>query len=282
MTSMDYVRAAQPRIVALFLVTVLAAMLLCGSPAAWRALVVLVATALTVGGAALLNNVIERDVDRSMARTRRRPTASGRLAPARGALTGLAAVAAGAAALWAVAGGLAAVFALLGAFYYVVVYTLLLKPRTALSAVPGGVAGVFPALIGWAATGAAWSGAILFLCVLIPVWSPPHSWALTLALGDDYRASGIPTPPARYGEEATRRLIAGFVAALTVVLAAPLGAGLFGAVYAAGAVVAAVLLWAFTVRLLGRPTGGAAWALFKATGPCLALVLAAAVADQLL
>jgi protoheme IX farnesyltransferase len=190
-------------------------------------------------------------------------------------------VAAGAAALWAVAGGLAAVFALLGAFYYVVVYTLLLKPRTALSAVPGGVAGVFPALIGWAATGAAWSGAILFLCVLIPVWSPPHSWALTLALGEDYRASGIPTPPARYGDDVTRRLIAAFTVALTVVLAVPLGAGLFGAVYAAGVVVAAVLLWAFTARLLGRPSPATAWALFKVTGPCLALVLAAAVLDQL-
>ena len=146
---------------------------------------------------------------------------------------------------------------------------------------PGGVAGVFPALIGWAATGSAWTGAIAFLCVLIPVWSPPHSWALTLALGDDYRASGIPTPPARYGDGATRRLIAGFVVALTVVLAAPLGAGLFGTVYAAGMVLAVVLLWAFTLRLLGRPSSAAAWALFKVTGPCLALVLAAAVVDVL-
>ena len=281
MASMDYLRAAQPRVVALFLVTVLAAMLLCGSPAAWRVLAVLAATALTVGGAAMLNNVIERDADRRMERTRRRPTASGRIPPARATLAGLAGVAAGAAALWAVAGGLAAVFALLGAFYYVVLYTLLLKPRAALSAVPGGVAGVFPALIGWAATGAAWSGAILFLCVLIPVWSPPHSWALTLALGDDYRASGIPTPPARYGDEATRRLIAGFMVALTVVLAAPLGAGLFGAVYAAGMALAVVLLWAFTLRLLGRPSTATAWALFKVTGPCLALVLAAAVIDVL-
>jgi len=279
---MDYVRAAQPRVVALFLVTVLAALLLCGSPAAWRVVLVLAATALTVGGAALLNNVIERDADRRMERTRRRPTASGRIPPARAALAGLAGVAAGAAALWAVAGGLAALFALLGAFYYVVVYTLLLKPRTALSAVPGGVAGVFPALIGWAATGAAWSGAILFLCVLIPVWSPPHSWALTLALRDDYRSSGVPTPPTRYGDAVTRRLIAGFLAGLTVVLAAPPAAGLFGAVYAAGAVVAAALLWAFTARLLGRRSSAAAWALFKVTGPCLALVLAAAVADQLL
>ena len=282
MPFMDYLRAAQPRIVALFLVTVLAAVLLCGAPEAWRVLAVLAATALTVGGAALLNNVIERDLDQRMERTRRRPTASGRIPPARAAAAGLVGVAAGAAALWAVAGGLAAVFALLGAFYYVVVYTLLLKPRSALSAVPGGVAGVFPALIGWAATGAGWSGAVLWLCVLIPVWSPPHSWALTLALENDYRASGIPTPPTRYGEAATRALIAGFVALLTVVLAVPLGTGLFGAVYAAGMVVAVVLLWAFTAGLLGRASSAAAWALFKVTGPCLALVLAAAVADRLL
>jgi protoheme IX farnesyltransferase len=279
---MDYVRAAQPRIVALFLVTALAAMLLCGSPAAWRVLAVLAATALTVGGAALLNNVIERDVDRRMERTRRRPTASGAIPPPRAALAGAGGVAAGAAALWAVSGGLAAAFALLGALYYVVVYTLLLKPRTALSAVPGGVAGVFPALIGWAATGQAWSGAILFLCALIPVWSPPHSWALTLALRDEYQASGIPTPPSRYGDDAARRLIAAFVAAFTVVVAAPLAGGLFGAVYAAGATPALALLWAFTVRLFRRPAAGAAWALFKVTGPVLALVLAAAVADRLL
>ena len=279
---MDYLRAAQPRVVALFLVTVLAAMLLAGTPAGWRVLVVLAATALTVGGAAILNNVIERDVDRRMERTRRRPTASGRIPPARAALAGLVGVAAGSAALWAVAGGLAAVFALLGAFYYVVLYTLLLKPGTALSAVPGGVAGVFPALIGWAATGTGWSGALLWLCVLIPVWSPPHSWALTLALEDEYRTTGVPTPPARYGDAATRRLITGFVALLTVVLAAPLGVGLFGAVYAAGAAGAVLVLWAFTLGLVGRATREAAWALFKVTGPCLALVLAAAVADHLL
>ena len=282
MAAMDYLRAAQPRIVALFLVTVLAAVLLCGAPETWRVLAVLAATALTVGGAALLNNVIERDVDRRMERTRRRPTASGRVPPARAAAAGLAGVAAGAAALWAVAGCQAAVFAVLGALYYVVVYTLLLKPRTALSAVPGGVAGVFPALIGWAATGTGWSAAVLWLCVLIPVWSPPHSWALTLALEDDYRASGIPTPPTRYGEAATRTLIAVFVALHTAVLAAPAATGLFGPVYAAGAAVAAVLLWAFTLRLLRGGSPDAAWALFKVTGPCLALVLAAAVADRLL
>ncbi len=281
MAAMDYLRAAQPRIVALFLLTVFAAMLLCGRPAAWLMLVVLAATGLTVGGAALLNNTIERDVDRRMERTRRRPTASGRISPARAFAAGTVAVAAGSVALWATAGGLAALFSLLGAAYYVLVYTLLLKPNSALSAVPGGVAGVFPALIGWAATGAPWSGSILFLCVLVPVWSPPHSWALTLALEDEYRSSGIPTPAVRFGGRATRRLIAAFVLALSAVLAAPLVTGLYGWIYAAGAVPAALVLWAFTTRLISRTSPRAAWALFKVTGPCLALVLLAAVADQL-
>ena len=278
---MDYLRAAQPRIVALFLVTALAAMLLCGSPAAWRVLVVLAATALTVGGAALLNNVIERDVDRLMERTRRRPTASGRIPPARAALAGGLAVAAGAAALSAVAGGLAALFALLGAAYYVLVYTLLLKPHSALSAVPGGwPASSRPHRLGGDRLAVVRLHPVL--CVLIPAWSPPHAWALTLALGDDYRASGILTPAARYGDAATRRLIAALVLGLTVVLAAPLGAGLFGLVYAAGMTLAALLLWTFTLRLLLRPSAAAAWALFKASGPALALVLAAAVADTFL
>jgi heme o synthase len=278
---MDYLRAAQPRIVALFLVTTLAAMLLCGAPPAYRALAVLAATALTVGGAALLNNTLERDVDRRMARTRRRPTASGRIPPARALAAGLTAVALGAVVLLVVSGGLAALFALLGAAYYALVYTLLLKPHSALSAVPGGIAGVFPALIGWAATGSPWSGEILFLCLLIPVWSPAHSWALTLALADEYRGSGIPTPPARYGEAATVRLIAVFLTAFTVVLAVPLATGVFGWVYALGAAAAALLFWGFAVPLLRRPGSRSAWRLFKASGPCLALVLVAAVADKL-
>jgi len=279
---MDYVRAAQPRVVALFTLTVLAAMLLGGSPGPAAALAVLSATALTVAGAALLNNHLERDVDRRMARTSGRPTASGRIGP-RGALAaGLGAVAVGALALAAVAGGLAALLALAGAAYYAFVYTLVLKPHMALSSIPGSLAGVFPVLIGWAATGAPPSGALLFVCALVVVWSPPHFWALSLAREDDYRASGIPTPAARYGDEVTRRLIAGFVAALAVVAAAPFVAGLFGLLYAAVALVATVLLCWLTLRLQTAGSQAAAWTLFKSSGPYLAVVLAAAVLDQLL
>jgi len=279
---MDYLRAAQPRIVALFLVTVLAAMLLAGGADAWLVIAVLAATALTVAGAAILNNVIERDADARMQRTRRRPTASGRLRPGRAGAVGFAAVAAGVLALWATAGGLAAVFALLGAAYYVLVYTLLLKPRTALSSVPGALAGVFPALIGWAATGAPWAADILFLCAVVFVWSPPHFWALSLARKDDYRASGIPTPAVRYGERATRRLIVAFFAAFTGIVTAAAVTGLYGIPYASIALATTLVLSFFVARLLVTRTSTAAWALFKVSGPCLAAIVAAAVVDRLL
>ncbi len=279
---MDYVKAAQPRIVALFLVTVLAAMLLAGGAAAWLVIAVLVATALTVAGAAILNNVIERDTDARMQRTRRRPTASGRLRPGRARAAGLVAVSAGVLALWATAGGLAAVFALLGAAYYVLVYTLLLKPRTALSSVPGALAGVFPALIGWAATGAPWSADILFLCAVVFVWSPPHFWALSLAREDDYRSSGIPTPAVRYGERTTRVLIVAFFAAFTGIVTAAAVTDLYGIPYAVIALAACLVLWFFVVRLLVTRTSATAWALFKVSGPCLAAVVAAAVVGRLL
>jgi heme o synthase len=279
---MDYVRAAQPRIVGLFLVTVLAALLLGGWPGLGESLAVLAATGLTVAGAAIVNNVLERDADARMERTRRRPTASGALPPGRALTAAVVAVAAGALALWAVAGPAAAGLALAGAAYYALVYTLLLKPHTALSSVPGALAGVFPALIGWAATGQAFSAQVLFLCGAIFLWSPPHFWALSLAREDDYRASGIPTPALRYGERRTRLLIAGFWAALTALVVAAWAGGLYGALYAAIAFAATAVLWIFVARLLAAPAPGRAWTLFKVSGPYLAAVLVAAVLDHLL
>jgi protoheme IX farnesyltransferase len=279
---MQYLQAAQPRVVGLFLLTVAAAMLLAGSRGPARILEVVVATALTVGGAAMLNNYVERDVDTRMERMRGRPIAAGRIPARRALVVGLALVAAGCLALWALAGGLAALFAVLGAVYYAIVYTMLLKPRMALSSVPGAFAGVFPALIGWAATGTPWSGAELYLCALIVLWSPPHFWALGLAREEDYRASGIPTPAVTYGEHATRLLITGFVAAVSVLTLVPAVTGLFGAPYVVAAAASGAVLWTFTARLLVQRTGPAAWSLFKVSGPYLAVVVVAAVIDRLL
>jgi protoheme IX farnesyltransferase len=278
---MDYLKAAQPRVVALFLLTVVVAMLLAGPPGAALFVAVVVAAGLTVAGAAMLNNYLERDVDRRMERTRRRPIAAGAVSPRRALIVSLAATVAGVLGLYVVAGTPAAVFALCGAAYYVVVYTLLLKPRTPLSALPGGIAGIFPALIGWTAAGGGWSHDIVFVCLLIVLWSPPHFWALSLALKDDYASSGIPTPPVAYGERATCRQILVLVAVLTALTAAPLAWDLSGLVYPVVALAAGVVLWVLAIDLYRRRTARSAWVFFKFSGPYLAAILVALVVDRL-
>ena len=148
---------------------------------------------------------------------------------------------------------------------------------------PGALAGVFPALIGWAATGAPWSADILFLCAVVFVWSPPHFWALSLAREDDYRSSGIPTPAGRYGERITRVLIVAFFAAFTGIVTAAAVTGLYGGLPSnAIALATNLVLWVFVVQLLITRTSAAAWALFKVSGPCLAAIVAAAVVGRLL
>ncbi len=278
---MDYVRAAKPRVVALFLLIAGAAMALAGGLGAARAAGVLAALALTVGGAALLNNWLERDVDARMERTRRRPTATGALAPGRALAAGLTAAIAGLAGLAATGGLLAAALGAAGVLYYVLVYTLLLKPRTAFSAVPGGLAGVFPPLIGWAATGAAWSGVPVVLGAIVFAWSPPHFWALAYALRADYASAGIPTPVLAYGEERARLQIVACVATLTALTVLPAATGLFGEVYLAVALAAGIALWAVTLRLILRPVPRSGWVLYKASGPYLAAIVLGMLLDQL-
>lgn len=279
---MDYLKAAKPRIVGLFLFTVLAAMLIAGRPPAWRMAAVLAATGLTLAGASILNNHLERAVDRQMERTRRRPTATGSLSRGQALTAGLVSITAGTAGLWAAAGLLAAALAAAGAAYYVVVYTLLLKPRSAMSAVPGGFAGLFPPLIGWAASGAAWTGEILFLCAVIYVWSPAHFWALAYARRDDYMLAGLPTPAARYGERSARLYILAYVSALTALAVLPVAAGDFGALYLLASLIAGVTFLVLAVRLLVSQTKACAWTMYKFSGPYLAVVILAMLLDRLL
>jgi len=278
----QYLRITKPPIVGLFLVTSLAAMLLAGSLRVGETAAVLIAIAMTVAGSAALNNYLERGVDAHMQRTRGRPTASGALAPGHALVFGVVVTLAGVAAVWAVAGPLAAALTAAGAFYYVVVYTLLLKPRLALSSVPGALAGAFPALAGWAATGAPWSAQVATLCVVIVVWSPSHFWALALARSSDYVASGIPSPATRYGARGARWLVLGGVLAVVAVSLAPVAAGVFGAVYLAAAAGAGVAFLIITARLVRVRTPEAAWLVHKLSGPYLGILVVAMVVDALL
>ena len=192
-----YVALTKPRIIELLLVTTLPTMVLAarGLPGLAVVLATMVGGTLAAGSANALNCFIDRDIDAVMRRTGHRPLARHQVSPSGALVFGsvLGAVAVlliGLTTNW-LAGGLTAV----AIGFYVVVYTMLLKRRTAQNIVWGGAAGCMPVLIGWAAvTGSlAWAPAVLFLVIFC--WTPPHFWALAIRYRDDYARAGVPMLP---------------------------------------------------------------------------------------
>ncbi len=204
----DWWRLFKPHVMQLAVFTAAVGLYLApGAPHPVLGAIAVLAIAAGAGAAAALNNAYDADIDRIMARTRARPTASGRIDPAEaagaGVVLGLLAVAVlGLATNWLAAGLLA-----LTILYYVLVYTILLKRRTPQNIVIGGAAGALPPVVGWAAA----SGEVLWhpwlLFTLIFFWTPPHFWALALTRSRDYARAGIPMLPVVAGRAATIRQI---------------------------------------------------------------------------
>jgi heme o synthase len=190
----------KPRIIELLLVTTLPTMLLAerGLPSARLILVTLAGGALAAGSANTLNCYIDRDIDAIMKRTSRRPLVArggATIKPAEALASGVVLGAAATLLLGLLANWLAAVLADGAILFYVFIYTLGLKRRTASNIVIGGAAGCFPVLVGWAAvTGrvSIWAG-VLFAVIFF--WTPPHFWALAMKFKDDYAAANVPMLP---------------------------------------------------------------------------------------
>jgi len=191
----------KPRIIELLLVTTLPTMLLAqrGLPGAELLTITLVGGALAAGSANTLNCYFDRDIDALMKRTSRRPLVAraGRPAikPAEALASGIVLGIAATLLLGLVVNWLAAVLADGAILFYVFVYTLGLKRRTASNIVIGGAAGCFPVLVGWAAvTGrVSWPAIVLFAVIFF--WTPPHFWALAMKFKDDYATASVPMLP---------------------------------------------------------------------------------------
>jgi protoheme IX farnesyltransferase len=278
-----WLEVAKPRLIPLLLATTIGGMAL---TAGWPLDGVTMAATLTGGAmasaaAGVLNCLWEEELDGRMQRTSRRALPSGRLA--RRQAFALAVLLTSAATLVLVVGvnPLAASLSLMGLCSYVLLYTALLKPRTSLNIVIGGVAGAIPPLVGAAAASGhlGWAGWWLF--ALVMVWTPAHFWSLALLLREDYRSVGIPMLPVVRGTEVTGRAIARY-SWLTVllsgfgVLALPSGGWLYG-----------LLLLPFNGRLLQlsaalrdnpddpqRARSLFRWSILYLFGICLLLVLA--------
>ncbi len=192
-----YVGLTKPRVIELLLLTTVPVMFFAerGIPALGLVAATVVGGSLSAGSASAFNCVYDRDIDEQMRRTRRRAlprhivTATSALVFA----TVLAVLSTVVLALWV--NWLSAGLSLLANAFYVLVYTILLKRRTTQNIVWGGLAGCFPALIGWTAvTGElAWTPVVLFLVVFF--WTPPHTWALALRYREDYANVDVPMLP---------------------------------------------------------------------------------------
>ncbi len=191
----------KPRIIVELLVTTVPTMLLArrGLPAVELILVTLVGGTLAAGSANTINCYIDRDIDALMRRTSRRPlVARGGVAaikPAEALVFGILLGAASTVLLGTQVNWLAAALADAAILFYVFVYTLGLKRRTASNIVIGGAAGCFPVLVGWAAVTGRVSLPAIVLFAVIFFWTPPHFWALAIKFRDDYAAANVPMLP---------------------------------------------------------------------------------------
>ncbi len=272
----DYVTLLKPTIILLLVITELSAMVMAarGWPRPEVLLGALAGGAMAAGGAGAVNQWFDRDIDKVMPRTRRRPIAAGRISPAAGLVFGISVGLLGVALIALTTNLLAAALALAGGLVYVFVYTMWLKRSTAQNIVIGGAAGAFPPLVGWAAVTGSLSPLAWVLFAIVFFWTPPHFWALALLLNKQYSAAKVPMLPVVAGERRTRLSILFYTVLLFAISLVPLI--WLGPIYAVAAIALGAAFLVLAGRASRRRDGASAVALFHYSLAYLALLFPAA------
>jgi heme o synthase len=244
----DFLALTKPRVMSLVVFTALCGLLV--APVQLPLVLgftAILCIALGAGACGALNQWYEVEVDAKMRRTAKRPLPAGRMDRQSAlhfgvGLGGFSVLLMGLATNW-----FAAVLLAVSILFYVLVYTVWLKPRTAQNIVIGGAAGAFPPLIGWVAATGHFAPLPLLLFAIIFLWTPPHFWALSLFVRSDYAAAGIPMLPVVAGVDNTRRQVFLYSLPMVAAAVAPWPLGLAGAAYGLSA---AVLSFVFIVLAL--------------------------------
>ena len=275
----DYVTLTKPRVQLLLLLTTVTTMYVAGDPSLSLIALTLLGGSLSAGGAGAVNHYWDRDIDAQMARTATRPVPAGRISP-RAALTfGVVLAVLSFALLATTVNLLAACLSLSGFLGYVFVYTMWLKRTTPQNIVIGGAAGAVPPLVGWAAVTGGLDPAALYLFAIVFYWTPPHFWALSLLMKDEYARVGVPMMPVVHGEVETRRQIVLYTVLLVVLTLPPVVFGFFGLIYAAAALALGGVFLVLALRLQRRADRPAALRTYLYSLLYLALLFGVMVAD---
>lgn len=276
-----YLALMKPKIALLLLITTAGAMFVAarGAPDAAIFWWTMLAGALSAGGANAINHFLDRDIDVHMGRTSRRPIPAGWVQPRAAVAWGLLLSALAFLLFYTQVNLLAALLSLAGGLYYIFIYTLWLKRRTHHNITIGGVAGAIPPLVGWAAITGGLDVTAWGLFAIIFFWTPPHTWALTLMVTQQYARVDVPMLPVVVGEAETRRLIVlyswAFFAVTLLLAALPL----FGYLYLAAALITGAIFMRRAYQVQQEGSKAAALRLYKYSLLHLALLFLAMVID---
>ncbi len=279
----DFLVLSKPLIVALLLVTTFGGLIAGGKawPSPALALWTMLGGGLAAAGSSALNQYIDRDLDKNMQRTSRRPLAAGRMTPAEGLSFGLALCLVSYYLLACMVNLTAALLSLAGIFYYVIFYSILLKRATVQNIVIGGGAGAIPPMVGWAAATGHLSLAAWILFLIIFMWTPPHFWALAIVRLRDYERAGIPMLPVVKGEKAARWQILIYTIILVgTTMLLPLVRAT-GIVYLVSAIVLGALLIVAAWQVWKVPGNKVAWRMYRWSSMYLAFIFLALMIDAL-
>jgi heme o synthase len=275
----DYVELTKPKVQSLLLFTTVTTMEIAGDPKVSRIALACVGGYMSAGGAGAVNHWYDRDIDAQMERTASRPIPSGRVAPRSALIYGCALALGSFILMWLTLNLLSASLAFAGFVGYVGVYTVWLKRRTWHNIVIGGAAGAIPPMVGWAATRGSLSWTAVYLFAIVFYWTPPHFWALSLLMKEEYAKVRVPMLPVVRGEAMTRQQILLYSLLLYAVTQLPFCAGAFGIFYLVASMVLGLAFIGLAVLLYRRKDRRSALRLYLFSLAYLALLFGAMVAD---
>ncbi|HKU84024.1 MAG TPA: heme o synthase [Candidatus Nitrosocosmicus sp.] len=286
----DYIEVSKPRIVIVLVITAVTSMLAAtrfdGTPNAawdisgWKLLFLIISGSLSSMGASAINQFYDKNIDNLMGRTAKRPIPSGRLKANSVLIYGLALCVTSVVLAWFTLNPMATFMIGLGIFFYVVIYTILLKRRTVWNIVIGGFAGSAAAMAGWATTTNSIDVLGFLVGWIVFMWTPPHFWCLAIKQREEYSKAKVPMLPVIYGNQVTAKYI--FINSLILI---PYSLSLYffglGMLYVGVAAVSGSLMTLYHYKLLKNPTPELAWKAYKVTAPYLVIIFVAIALDAL-
>ncbi|HEX6018254.1 MAG TPA: heme o synthase [Burkholderiaceae bacterium] len=280
----QYMALTKPRVVQLIVFCAVIGMLLAvpGVPP-WRSTIAAtIGIWLVASAAAAFNCLVERQIDRRMARTAWRPTARGELSEAQALTFSLLLCAAGSLLLYIEVNALTMGLTLATFVGYAIVYTVILKPLTPQNIVIGGASGAMPPVLGWAAMRSDVGPEAMLLFLIIFLWTPPHFWALALYRSEDYRRAGLPMLPVTHGSQFTRLHVLLYTLVLFAGTLLPFVQGMSGRLYLAAAVLLGLRFIGYAWRLWRDYSDAMARRTFRFSIWHLSLLFAALLLDHYL